>query len=35
MIHCENCRFWEDRYYTLRKQETNDGSTSCDKGKEI
>ena len=33
MIHCENCRFWEDGYCALRKQETCDGA-SCDKAEE-
>ena len=27
IIHCENCRFWQDGYCTLRKKETCDGAT--------
>ena len=33
IIHCENCRFWQDGYCTLRKKETCDGAT-CDKAEE-
>lgn len=33
IIHCENCRFWQDGYCALRKKETCDGAT-CDKAEE-
>lgn len=34
MIHCENCRYWQNGYCSLRKKSTNDGA-SCDKGEEL